>query len=180
MPELEYITGSFVGPNLTTVATVAVVMPLSFSRGNVTISSRDAADPPVIDLGWFADDADLELALAGLKRLRNDIWNTPVARQHRVGKELLPSPGVQTDKQMGEYIRQNASPIWHACSTCAMGKAEDVEEGKAVVDSHGRVFGVDGLRVVDASAFPFAMPGHPQSAVYALAEKIAEDIMKSA
>ncbi|GKT93316.1 choline dehydrogenase [Colletotrichum tofieldiae] len=58
-----------------------------------------------------------------------------------------------------------------------MGKEEDVESGKAVVDSNGRVFGVQGLRVADASTFPFALPGHPQSAVYALAEKIAEDII---
>jgi choline dehydrogenase-like flavoprotein len=48
----------------------------------------------------------------------------------------------------------------------------------AVVDSHARVFGVSGLRVVDASAFPFLPPGHPQSSVYALAEKIA-DLIKS-
>ena len=48
----------------------------------------------------------------------------------------------------------------------------------AVVDSHARVYGVTGLRVVDASAFPFLPPGHPQSSVYALAEKIADDIMR--
>lgn len=48
----------------------------------------------------------------------------------------------------------------------------------AVVDSHARVYGVTGLRVVDASAFPFLPPGHPQSSVYALAEKIADDIKR--
>ena len=58
-----------------------------------------------------------------------------------------------------------------------MGKSGDED---AVVDSKGRVFGVDGLRVCDASVFPFSIPGHPQSAVYALAEKIAEDILNAA
>lgn len=56
-----------------------------------------------------------------------------------------------------------------------MGKKGDP---MAVVDTHARVFGVQGLRVVDASAFPFLPPGHPQSTVYALAEKIADDIKR--
>ena len=57
-----------------------------------------------------------------------------------------------------------------------MGKRED---GRAVVDSSARVFGVRGLRVVDDSASPFAVPGHPQSTVYMLAEKIAHLIRSS-
>ncbi|KAK5126557.1 hypothetical protein LTR85_009491 [Meristemomyces frigidus] len=56
-----------------------------------------------------------------------------------------------------------------------MGKRSDA---MAVIDSHARVYGVNGLRVVDASSFPFLTPGHPQSGVYMLAEKIADD-MKS-
>ncbi|KAL9016400.1 MAG: hypothetical protein Q9180_008803 [Flavoplaca navasiana] len=48
----------------------------------------------------------------------------------------------------------------------------------AVVDTDTKVYGVRRLRVVDASAFPFLPPGHPQSTVYALAEKIAEGILQ--
>ena len=51
------------------------------------------------------------------------------------------------------------------------------EDGK-VVDSKARVIGVKGLRVVDVSAFALLPPGHPQSTVYALAEKVADDIKK--
>ncbi|BCS24184.1 choline dehydrogenase family protein [Aspergillus puulaauensis] len=47
----------------------------------------------------------------------------------------------------------------------------------AVVDSNAQVYGVNRLRVVDASAFPFLPPGHPQSSVYMLAEKIADQII---
>jgi choline dehydrogenase len=54
-----------------------------------------------------------------------------------------------------------------------MGKADNP---MAVVDSKARVFGVIGLRVLDASVFPFALPSHPTATLYALAEKIAEDI----
>jgi choline dehydrogenase len=47
----------------------------------------------------------------------------------------------------------------------------------AVVDWTASVFGVSGLRVVDASVIPFALPGHPQATIYALAEKIAQSIL---
>ena len=55
-----------------------------------------------------------------------------------------------------------------------MGK--DIDSG-AVVDTHARVMGVDGLRVVDASAFPLLPPGHPQSTIYMLAEKVAAQML---
>ena len=63
---------------------------------------------------------------------------------------------------------------WHASCTCKMGRLDDP---LGVVDSHAKVIGVNNLRVVDASAFPLLPPGHPQSVVYALAEKIAADIL---
>jgi choline dehydrogenase len=63
--------------------------------------------------------------------------------------------------------------VWHAAGTCAMGKSTD---RKAVVDKYAKVYGVAGLRVVDASVFPILPPGHPQSNCYMIAEKIAQDI----
>lgn len=176
-PEIAYIAGSFVGTNLTTIGTTAAFLPIVFSRGNVTIRSSSAVDAPVISPNWLSDPADLEIALAALKRLRNDIWTSAAADAVKAGPEVFPGEAVQTDEQMRDYIRQQGSTIWHACGTCAMGKSGD--EG-AVVDSKGRVFGVEGLRVCDASVFPFSIPGHPQAAVYALAEKIADDILDAA
>ena len=72
-------------------------------------------------------------------------------------------------------MRESAFTLYHASATCKMGRSGDA---MAVVDSKARVFGVEGLRVVDASAFPFLPPGHPQATVYMLAEKIAEDIRR--
>jgi choline dehydrogenase len=64
-------------------------------------------------------------------------------------------------------------PIWHPGSTNSMGKTGDPN---AVVNSTARVFGVQGLRVVDISAIPISIPGHPSGTVYMFAEKIADDI----
>jgi len=48
----------------------------------------------------------------------------------------------------------------------------------AVVDARGKVFGVERLRVIDASAMPFLPPGHPMSTIYALAERMSERILE--
>ncbi|KAK3944396.1 hypothetical protein QBC46DRAFT_442190 [Diplogelasinospora grovesii] len=179
-PEVAYVAGSFVGPNLTTVGTMAAFLPLAFSRGNVSISSASMEKPPIIDLDWFSDPADMELALTALKRLRNDIWQSAAANGVKAGPELLPGAAMETDAQLEDFVRTQALTIWHASGTCAMGQAAGAATGKAVVDSAGRVFGVAGLRVCDASVFPFVLPGYPQAGVYALAEKMADALLKGA
>jgi choline dehydrogenase len=73
-----------------------------------------------------------------------------------------------------QYVKASGRTISHASGTCKMGKKGD---DLAVVDSHGRVFGTMGLRVVDASAVPFLPPGHPMATVYALAELVSERIL---
>lgn len=171
-PEAEYVRAGFGGDNFTTIGGFAGILTAPLSRGNITLSSASMLDPPVIDLGWFSDPADSEVAVAIFKRVRQ-IWDSDPAKSVKIGSEILPGLSVQTDEEILDYIQQNSAPMWHASATCAMGKPSDTN---AVVDSKGRVLGVEGLRVVDASIFPFALPGHPQASVYMIAEKIAEDI----
>jgi choline dehydrogenase len=123
-------------------------------------------------MGWLTDPGDVEVAVAAIKSGRR-AWAADALKPVKVGPEILPGEAVETDEEIVEYVRQSASTISHASATCAMGRAGDVN---AVVDSRAKVFGVDGLRVVDISAFPFALPGHPQASVYMFAEKIADDI----
>lgn len=177
-PQLSFVAGAYSSGPGQTRGSLAAYMPLPFSRGNVTAASASVSDPPQIHLNWLSDPADVEVAVAAVKRLRT-AWASPFANTpgFKTGPEASPGDAVQTDDEILEHIRANTNQIWHPVSTVAMGREEDVASGKAVVDSRGRVFGVQGLRVADASAFPFALPGHPQSAVYALAEKIADDIM---
>lgn len=171
-PEVEYIVAAFSGPNGTTTGNISGTLQIPISRGNVTISSPSMADKPVIDLGWLTDPADAEVAVAAFKRCRQ-AWASSSLDAVKVGPETAPGPDVTSDADILNYIRQTAQTIWHASSTCSMGKAGD---RNAVVDAKARVFGVNGLRVVDASALPFSIPGHPHGTVYMLAEKIAHDI----
>ncbi|KZM25095.1 choline dehydrogenase [Ascochyta rabiei] len=175
-PEIEYIASGFPGTylNLTTVGAISGTLLKTSSKGNVTIKSGSVTDPPVINLNWLSDPADGEVLVAAFKRVR-EAWNTTAISSIVVGPEITPGEAVSTDAEILDYIKNSAQPIWHASSTCSMGKAG---QKSAVVDSKARVFGVKGLRVVDASVIPFSLPGHPQSSVYMLAEKIAEDILK--
>jgi choline dehydrogenase len=79
-----------------------------------------------------------------------------------IGQEYFPGERYETDAEIIDIIKSTVMTIYHAACTCKMGIQND---SMAVVDSRARVFGVAGLRVVDASAFPILPPGHPQSVV---------------
>lgn len=157
------------GYNYATLA-AAVVSP--FSRGNVTIASADASRAPVISPNWLTTPEDIDMAIASFKRLRQ-IWSS--MSNVTIGEEYFPGPGVATDDEILEFIQQSVLQLYHASATCKMGKVSDP---LAVLDTKGRVYGVEALRVVDASSLPFLPPGHPQATIYMLAEKIADDIKK--
>ena len=132
-----------------------------FSRGNVTIASKDTADRPIVSPNWLLDPRDQELAVAGFKVARQ-VFTSPGASGIVLGDEVFPGLNVSSDAQILDLIQRSAAASYHASATCAMGKAEDEN---AVLDSKARVIGVDKLRVVDASAFPVLPPGHPASTV---------------
>jgi choline dehydrogenase len=179
-PDVEYLSqDSWSGlPNVnlqqptddSNYAQLIAAMLSPFSRGNLTISSADMAVHPVINPNWLTDSRDKDQAIAAFKRMRQ-IWTQ--MSEATTGDEYMPGSEVQSDEAILEWIQKDAITIWHASSTCKMGRKGDP---LAVVDSKARVYGLQGLRVVDASAFLFLTPGHPQSGIYILAEKIAEDI----
>ncbi|KAJ6103163.1 hypothetical protein N7486_005590 [Penicillium sp. IBT 16267x] len=184
-PEAEYISGAGYVGNVSNLfsdqpkdgyeyASMLGVLIATSSRGNVTLKSADTSDMPIINPNWLGDTADQELAIAMFKRMRQAFQSKAMAPVI-IGDEYYPGTGVQSDSEILEFIKNNVMPLWHAAATCKMGTSDD---DMAVVDSQARVFGVDGLRVVDASAFPFLPPGHPQSTVYMLAEKISEAIIQ--
>lgn len=119
------------------------------------------ADPPVINPNWLTHPADVSVAIAGYKRVR-ELFATKAMAPVLIGPEYFPGPSVQTDAEILHLIRQSLNTVFHAAATCAMGKTSDP---KAVVDSKARVIGVKNLRVVDAAAFPLLPPGHPMSTV---------------
>ena len=131
------------------------------------------SDPPIIDPDWLTDPTDIALAIAGIRRSR-EILAYLASQGLTDGVEALPGANVTSDEDILHYVQQSLIQIYHAAATCKMGRPSDK---LAVLDSRARVYGAQNLRVVDASSFPFLTPGHLQSVVYALAEKIAADII---
>ncbi|KAM5430032.1 hypothetical protein McanCB21832_006960 [Microsporum canis] len=171
-PELEYISlGAYLGymndstkgdPNDGyNYASLAVALCTPLSRGNLTIQSPDAGVHPLINPNFLTHRADIEVAIAGFKRVRA-FWQSEAMKPFVIGEEAFPGMHIQTDAQIEDIIRRSFQTIYHAACTCSMGRRNDKN---AVVDSHSRVIGVQGLRVVDASAFPILPPGHPMATV---------------
>ena len=182
-PEIEWLSvgGYFGFPNnyirdvptdKSQYATMSTALVAPLSRGNVTINSSDTNVLPLVNPNWLSSLTDQEVAVAAFKRAR-EFAATPAMQKTIIGEEAFPGPQVESDEGLLELIKESFNTVYHASATCKMGKLEDE---MAVVDSQAKVIGVEGLRVVDASAFPFLPPGHPMATVYALAEKIAADI----
>jgi choline dehydrogenase len=82
-----------------------------------------------------------------------------------VEREPFSVPASNSDEDLMAFARRAGQPVYHPTSTCAMG---------AVVDSDLRVYGVDGLRVVDASVMPEITRGNTNAPVIMIAEKAAD------
>lgn len=185
-PEVEWLpVGAYNGYNLNkqtadpldghNYATVNTALVAPLSRGTVSLAAADMNTPPVIDPRWLAHPADMDLAIQAFKRQR-EVWDELVKLGAADPVEAFPGSNYTTDSQIRDIIMESMTTVYHASCTCKMGRESD---SMAVVDSNARVYGVQGLRVVDASSFHLLPPGHPQSLVYAYAEKIAEDILGS-
>ena len=167
-----------IGPNdgINEYAGTAIGLLATFSRGNVTISSADMSDAPVINPAYLIDKRDQELGIAAFRFARR-LAATESLQRAIIGDEVVPGPGVDSDAEILRYLQQSITPFYHASCTCKMARRDD---NMAVVDSEARVIGVSGLRVVDVSAFALLPPGQPQATVYMLAEKVASMILEHA
>lgn len=126
----------------------------------MTISSNDTSTNPVISPNWLLDTRDQEIAIAAFRRGRA-LFSTE-AMEPVVIQEVYPGKNYTTDEQILGIVQGSANSVYNAAGTNRMGKVNDTT---AVVDSQGRVIGVNGLRVVDASIFPFLPPGQPSATV---------------
>jgi choline dehydrogenase len=154
-------------------ASIGMLMTSTTSKGNITLASADNTVPPKLHIGWLEEPVDQELAVMALKRAREIASGIP-----SFGEEVSPGANVTTDADILNWIQtRGLTAIHHGAATCAMGR--NASSG-AVVDSKARVFGVDGLRVIDTSSLPFTAPGHTQGVTYAHAEKLVMDVINAA
>ncbi|KAH8880922.1 alcohol oxidase [Thozetella sp. PMI_491] len=175
-PDLELITAAIAAgnpqdPTNNQIFAFVAALLVHNSVGSINITSSSISDPPILKANMLTTTEDRELMLVAVKRLLELLDATGI-----VTGRLNPPASVETDVQLLEWINENVVYGYHGSSTCKMGKKGDP---MAVVDSKARVFGVQKLRVLDASIIPFCVPGHPTGTIYALSEKIAHDILSA-
>ncbi len=141
------------------------------SRGEITLKSADPAEAPRIRFNYMTTERDRWEMRASIRATR-EIMNQPAFDKFNE-KELSPGLDVTSDKDLDAFVRQHAESAYHPSCTCAMGKDDDPG---AVVDSQARVFGLQGLRVVDASIMPSIASGNLNAPTIMLAEKLADVI----
>ncbi|KAK4898335.1 hypothetical protein LTR49_027817 [Elasticomyces elasticus] len=152
--------------------TAALLSPVS--RGNVTLQTNSIQDGPLINVNYLESAIDQEIALFMFRSLRT-VLSQSVLSAYTIGPnhgEVVPGAEVNDDATIMEYIKSTLLPVWHASGTCRMLPSS---EG-GVVDNRLRVYGVDRLRIIDASIFPVIPDQHIQGPVYMVAEKAADMI----
>jgi choline dehydrogenase len=143
----------------------------SDARGSVRITSPDVRVKPALRFNYVSTDQDRREWVEAIGRVR-DIFAQPAFAPFD-GGELSPGPAVKTDAEVLDWVARDAETALHPSCTCRMGTGElDVVDPATM-----RVHGLDGVRVVDASAMPYITNGNIYAPVMMLAEKAADLIL---
>jgi choline dehydrogenase-like flavoprotein len=140
------------------------------SRGTVTIDPTDPYNKePLVDYRALSNPLDAAIMADLVRFTRRYHLDNPMTKAW-AATELAPGLDTQTDEQFAAYMAETLSPSeFHPAGTCAMMP----RELGGVVDEELRVYGVTGLRVVDASVFPTLPGGNTCQPVYGVAEKVS-------
>jgi choline dehydrogenase len=138
------------------------------SLGRVALRSADPAATPSICFNYLSDPQD-RTDLRNAVRLTREILAQPALAPYR-GEELNPGAAIQSDADIDAWVRRGVETCYHPVGTCRMG----VDARDSVVDGEGRVHGLTGLRVIDASIMPAIVSGNTNAPTIMMAEKLSD------
>ena len=151
---------------------VSLCLYLALSQGELRIQSADPMQPPYLDFNLLDDPFDRSRLREAI-RLCADLFRHEAFDQI-VEERVAPSDDVlRNDDALDSWMKREVITAHHVSSTCKMGPSSDP---LAVVDQYGRVYGVDGLRIVDASIMPDTVRANLNLTVMAMAERAADFI----
>lgn len=142
------------------------------SKGHTHISSPNFEDSSIVVPNYLNTKRDQKIILEGLGHIRN-LANQPQLKKI-IKKEIRPGIDFQNENELLNYASEFGHTCWHPIGTCKMGN-----KNNSVVDEFCQVYGLTGLRVIDASVFPMQISSNTNTPVIMLAEKMSDHILKS-
>jgi choline dehydrogenase len=166
----DQVRGLTEQPRATPSFGVGAVLQRTKGRGRLTLRSADPHEQPQLDMQYASHPEDLRRLIDGV-RLSWRIMHGPELAPY-LAEVLAPTAEmIESDEALGDYIRATTSTTWHVVGTCRMGADDDQ---MAVVDQHGRVRGIEGLRVADASIMPDIVSCNTNLTSMMIGERMAE------
>ncbi|KAI0971028.1 aryl-alcohol dehydrogenase [Xylaria arbuscula] len=154
---------------------LAVFLSRPLSRGYTHIQSTDPETHPVINPKYLSHPADLEVFAHHMMYIQKIAASQPLTSLFKQPLQRRdPASNLADLEAAKKYVKRSAISIWHPCGTCAMLPREK----GGVVDTQLKVYGVENLRVVDASVIPLIPNTNIQATIYAIAERAA-DLIKA-
>jgi choline dehydrogenase-like flavoprotein len=138
------------------------------SRGKVGLRTPMPDSKPTVRCNFLTTEEDRASILAGVRIALEIAAQAPLTA---IAREPLSVPASDSEKDIFDWVERASQTVYHPTSTCAMG---------AVVDPELRVYGVEGLRVVDASVMPTITRANTNAATIMIAEKAADMILGKA
>ena len=149
-----------------------IALQLALGSGELKLQSSDPNDQPLLDYNYFQEPADLE-------RMRDGVRTCIKLSQHEAWKDIIdsriepPDDVLNSDEDLDDWLIREVTTGHHISCTCKMGPASDP---MAVVDQFGKVHGIDGLRVVDASIMPDCVRANINVTTMMIGERVADFI----
>lgn len=140
------------------------------SRGNISLRSSNPAEKPIIEANYLSKNEDLVVLRQGVRIAR--YLATQKSFDSYRGEEIAPGATIESNTDLDNWIRANATTSYHPVGTCRMGS--DI---RAVVDPALRVQGLTGLRIADASIMPTITGGNTNAPTIMIGEKAADLIL---
>ena len=142
------------------------------SEGSIKICSTDPHTPPRITTNYLTTQQDLD-GVVSMARLVGRIQDTRAIRDTLAEPPELDLTSMAEDDILNDF-RQRSTTVYHPCGTCRMGA--DIQN--AVVNADLKVFGIQGLRVIDASIFPNITSANTNAPTIMVAHEAARRILK--